>query len=177
MQASSNIGSLRAASFLRTLCVFACAMVAMSGAGCDHGLDPIRDVSVQPGLSGRVTVRSAFPPPDSLKDLRIVLFRNYPPIGILEEFLAGALRFSDPLPMDAASFEWQIRADDLNGVYPYVVVAWQFGPDPFSNWRVAGVYAPSGDPTRPQAVDLGGGRFLQGIDIAVDFVNLPPQPF
>lgn len=169
MPASSNIGRL-----LRRLLpvLLLCGM-----AGCDHGLDPERDVTVQPGMSGRITVRSAFPPTDSLRDLRVVLFRTYPPSGILEEFVAGRLRFSDPLPLDQTTFDWQIRGDDLQGTYPYVVVAWLYGADPFTNWRVAGVYAPSGNLQVPEPVDLGAGRFVQGIDIDVDFVNLPPQPF
>lgn len=170
MQASSSIGRLLRRSLPALLLVWVAA-------GCDHGLDPERDVAVQPGMAGRITVRSTFPPQDSLRDLRVVLFRTYPPSGILEEFLAGRLRFSDPLPLDQTVFDWQIRGDDLAGVYPYVVVAWQYGADPFTNWRVAGVYAPSGNLQVPDAVDLGNGRFVQGIDIAVDFVNLPPQPF
>jgi hypothetical protein len=40
-----------------------------------------------------------------------------------------------------------------------------------------GVYTVTGDFTKPSPIDLGEGRFLRGIDVDVDFINLPPQPF
>jgi hypothetical protein len=161
---------------LRVILLCACAVVLAS---CEHGLSPVPESAgkPQPGIAGHVTVVSTWPPKDSLFDLRVVIFRTYPPAGILQEFLAGKLRFSDPLPLNTGGFDYSLRADDLEGVFAYVVVAQQYGSNPFENWRVVGVYAPTGDLTKPGAVDLGTGKFVSGIDITVDFLHLPPQPF
>jgi hypothetical protein len=63
------------------------------------------------------------------------------------------------------------------GTFAYVAVAWQFGPNIQSDWRAVGVYTATGDVTRPTPITIYNGRFTDGIDITVDFKNLPPQPF
>ena len=144
------------------------------GAGCGDGLSPEMGLV---GFEGAVTVASAFPPTDSVLTLRVVAARSYPPKDILSEYLAGRLIFSDALTYNARTQSYTILQSDLTGVFEYVCIAQQYGPNPFSQWRVVGVYSLSGDKARHSPIDLGSGRFLRGIDIAVDFYDLPPQPF
>lgn len=145
--------------------------------GCeDHGLAPATQ-SDTPGFSGLIRVRSTWPPQDSVRDLRIAAFRNYPPKDILSEVLSGTAVFSEELPYGVDSVSYRVQAEALNGSFAYVVVAQNYGPDPFKEWRAVGVYTVTGDFTKPSPIDLGEGRFLRGIDVEVDFINLPPQPF
>lgn len=142
----------------------------------DHGLAPATQ-SESPGFSGIIRVRSAWPPQDSVRDLRIAAFRTYPPKDILSEVLSGTTVFSEELPYGVDSLSYRVQADALSGSFAYVVVAQNYGPDPFKEWRAVGVYTITGDFTMPSPIDLAEGRFLRGIDVEVDFINLPPQPF
>ena len=143
-------------------------------AACGDGLSP--DMG-RVGFEGTVTVASSFPPSDSVLTLRVVAARTYPPKDILSEYLAGKLIFSDALAYDTKTQNYSILQSDLTGVFEYVCVAQQYGPNPFSQWRVVGVYSLSGDKTQHSPIDLGSGSYLRGINIPVDFYNLPPQPF
>lgn len=142
----------------------------------DHGLSPVSAVET-PGFSGTITVRSTWPPQDSVMDLRIAAFRNYPPKDILSEIINGSAVFSDELPYGVDTLNYRVQGAELNGPFAYVVVAQNYGPDPFMQWRAVGVYTLLGDVASPSPIDLGSGRFIRGIDVEVDFINLPPQPF
>lgn len=146
-------------------------------AGCDEGLAPDPIDTQTPGLGGTLTVTSAWPPADSVRDLRIVAFRNYPPVDILTEVLGGTALFSEQLSFGASPQSWRIVLDGLKGRFAYIVAAQQFGGNLFQDWRVVGVYTASGDVNNPTPVDLGSGRYVGDIEIKVDFANLPPQPF
>ncbi len=145
--------------------------------GCDEGLAPDPVGTETPGLGGVLTVVSAWPPADSVRDLRIVAFRKYPPADILTEVLGGTALFSDPLEYQNNSQSWRIVLEGLKGEFEYIVAAQQYGSNLFQDWRVVGVYTRSGDVNQPSSVDLGQGRYVGNIDIRVDFNNLPPQPF
>ncbi|MBR9974388.1 MAG: hypothetical protein KFF77_02310 [Bacteroidetes bacterium] len=142
----------------------------------DHGLAPGTEGDT-PGIGGLIRVRSTWPPQDSVRDLRIAAFRSYPPKDILTEVVSGTAVFSELLPYGVDSIPYRIQSESMNGVYGYVVVAQNYGPDPFQQWKAVGVYTLTGDVTTPSPVDLASGRFLPGIDVEVDFINLPPQPF
>ena len=147
-------------------------------AGCDHGLSPeLSSPAGLPGFAGTIRFTGPWPPPDSLFDLRVVAFRSYPPKNILEEFLNGTLEFSDALRLNVTEQSYALRKDGLRGTFAYVVVAQQYGPNAFQHWRVVGVYTTTGDVAVPSPVVLGLGAFVEGVDIAVDFTRLPPQPF
>lgn len=159
---------------LRCGCVALCAALS----ACDGGLSPeLSSPAGLPGLAGTIRVTGPWPPQDSLFDLRVVAFRAYPPKNILEEFLQGTLEFSDALQLNVAEQAYELRKEGLRGAFAYVVVAQQYGPNAFQHWRVVGVYNTSGDPAVPSPVLLGAGAFVEGVDIAVDFTRLPPQPF
>ncbi len=163
--------------FSAWLSIAAAMLILVLVAACeDHGLSPVSAVET-PGFSGDIIVRSTWPPQDSVRDLRIAAFRNYPPMDILSEVINGSAVFSDELPYGADTIRYSVQSAELSGVFAYVVVAQNYGPDPFQQWRAVGVYNLSGDFTVPSPIDLGSGRFLPGIDVDVDFIHLPPQPF
>ncbi|PLX22646.1 MAG: hypothetical protein C0600_16270 [Ignavibacteria bacterium] len=153
------------------------AVTALLGiAACDHGLSPLNARS-DPGIAGILRIRSAWPPADSVRDLRVVAFRNYPPNDILTEVITGSAVFSDEIPYGEEEIPYIITAEALAGVFEYVAVAQNYGDDMFQDWRAIGVYTVTGDVQTPTPVDLAEGLFLGDIDIDVDFYNLPPQPF
>jgi hypothetical protein len=153
-----------------------CSLLLIAAACEDHGLSPV-SATETPGFSGTIRMRSAWPPADSVRDLRIAAFRNYPPKDILTEIIAGSAVFSDELPYGENLIEYRVQSETLSGTFAYVVVAQNYGPDPFKQWRAVGVYTVTGNVQSPSPIDLGTGRFLRDIDVEVDFLNLPPQPF
>jgi hypothetical protein len=58
---------------------------------CNHGLKPteveLPPTAEKPGFGGIVFFKGTWP--DTIYDLRVVSFRNYPPQGILNEVHAG----------------------------------------------------------------------------------------
>jgi hypothetical protein len=119
---------------------------------------------------------------DSLYDLRLVAFSVYPPgEDIVTEVLQGRALVYPPLgnsntlaERGADSVSYTIGVSP--GTYPYVVVAQQFGPDVFQDWRAVGQYDLDTNLTLPSPVVVTEGVITQDIDIAVDFANLPPFP-
>ena len=59
---------------------------------CDHGINPTQtqkdNETKSTGISGTIFYQN-WPPPDSLLDLRLVIFKNYPPVDIVGEVLSG----------------------------------------------------------------------------------------
>ena len=121
------------------------------------------------------------PPPDSLIDLRLVVFKNYPPDSILLEVLTGnaivypALAATSGLPMYVSMTAFEIELDP--GTYDYVVVAQRFGPNVTADWRAVGQYDTMLSDSLPTAISIIQGKLLKEINIVVDFNHLPPQPF
>lgn len=141
----------------------------------DHGLAPVP--IEKPGFGGTITVVSAWPPADSLVDLRVVAFEKYPPENILLEVANGRALISAPLRFNADRQTYTIPAEGITKTYKYIAIAHQYGDSIMTNWRAVGVYAPEGSPNEPFEITLDGTRYIGDINIKVDFYNLPPQPF
>lgn len=156
--------------------ILCATVILMIATACEHGLSPLEARS-DPGISGILHIRSVWPPADSVRDLRVVAFRKYPPNDILSEVITGSAVFSDELPYGEEEIPYIITTESLSGMFEYIAVAQNYGDDLFQDWRAVGVYTISGDVETPTAVDLGEGVFLRDIDIDVDFYDLPPQPF
>ena len=62
-------------------------------------------------------------------------------------------------------------------VYEYIVVAQQFGPAVFFDWRVVGQYDTTLTDTIPTSVEVFTDSVIKGINIYVDFDSLPGQRF
>jgi len=53
---------------------------------CDQGLAPDENVPEITGIEGTILFQN-WPPPDSLYDLRLVAFKNFPPENIFVEII------------------------------------------------------------------------------------------
>ncbi len=148
-------------------------------AGCG-GLDPTIEPAFS-GLRGTITFAggpSAWPA-DSIYDLRVVAFEEQPkvPADIIASLIRQRAAFTPvmlPIRTDSCTFEIEVLAPPR--VFPYVVVAMQVGPNFQQDWLMLDVYAPSGDKSQPGIVRVPSGSVVD-LRFAVDFANLPPQPF
>ena len=61
--------------------------------------------------------------------------------------------------------------------YSYVIIAQQYGPNVLNDWQPAGVYSTTTGSFDPAPVRVLLHRVSPGIDINVDFRNLPPKPW
>jgi hypothetical protein len=151
--------------------------------GCDTGLEPLNGPS---GFSGVIRYVN-WPPADSLRSLRLVAFETYPSdsAGILSALLSGLATVYPTIGgPDLPSYVAETPYDfTTNGTtlqvkeYAYVAVAVQYGPNILSDWRPVGVYTTQAGTFNPSPVRVLLHRIVPGIDINVDFHNLPPKPW
>jgi hypothetical protein len=148
--------------------------------GCDHGLEPPKE-NVRTAISGIISYQN-WPPPDSLLDLRLVAFKEYPPTNIFFEVTSGRAIVYPPilnegLPLNVTDYTYIM--DLPAGEYAYLVVAQQYGINITSDWRAVGQYDTTGTglDSIPTTIMLKENRVLDSINIRVDFHNLPYQPF
>ncbi len=142
--------------------------------GCTGGLDPTQ-LPREAMIRGIVSFRGAWPPVDSLRDLRVVAFQQYPPKDVLGEVLGGRAIFSERLPFYVEQTPYELTVEQVPVMFRYLIVAQQYGPDLFRHWRVVGVY--SSRDTQPDSIWVEPGGVYPNVDIVVDFDHLPPQPF
>ena len=149
---------------------------------CDHGISPTKaekdNETQNTGISGTIYYQNW--PQDSLYDLRLVIFKNYPPADIVGEVTSGeAIAYPDislnSLPFYEDSLQFEVFLDPF--IYEYIVVAQQYGPAVFFDWRVVGQYDTTLNDTLPTSIEVFSDSMLRGINIFVDFDSLPGQPF
>ena len=166
--------TMKRRSIIVTFCVL---MGFLPGCG---GLDPTIEPAFS-GIRGTITFTggpSAWPT-DSIYDLRVVAFEEQPkvPADIIASLIRQRASFTPtmlPVRIDSCTFEIEVLAPPR--VFPYVVVAMQVGPNFQQDWLMLDVYAPTGDKTQPGLLRVPSGDVVN-IRFAVDFANLPPQPF
>lgn len=148
--------------------------------GCDKGLAPVSATVVSPGFGGTITYKSKIPPPDSLFDLRVVAVPYYPIDSLFQNILlkvfSGEIAYS-PNSLSTADSTIKYSMFVFPKTYYYVAVMQQYGPLIFTDWRVVGIYGYSPASPTPKSVTVPDGKFIEGINMDVDFYNLPPQPF
>jgi len=156
--------------------------IAFFTMSCDHGLAPlpVEPEAVKAGFGGVIRYIGKWPPPDSLKDLRLVAFLNFPPQDIVSEVISGKAKVYPPLgesslPFNVDSTRYEFFVDP--GTYQYIAVAQQYGPNVFADWKAVGMYHTTSEPNQPASVTVPPNVFVTGIDIMVDFDHLPRQPF
>ncbi len=141
---------------------------------CDGGLEPPAQVS-KSYLKGTIYFKSSWPQIDSLKDLRVVAFKSYPPKDILTEVVSGNAIFTqETLPFNVDSSNFSIEFSQTPLEFKYIAVAWQFGG--LLDWKAIGVYSLDNNPNNPSPIKIETGK-TYNISINADFINLPPQPF
>ena len=164
------------------LVVLAAALFFFSG-GCDSEIGPLHGAS---GFSGLIRFRN-WPPADSVRDMRLVAFESYPSdsAGILATLLAGhgavypAIGTRFPSFVDSLQYEFTTASGTNLQVknYEYVIVAQQFGPNVLADWQPVGVYTVFPGSFIPAPIRVILHHISPGIDIQVDFHNLPPKPW
>ncbi|MDH4070450.1 MAG: hypothetical protein OEV30_08500 [Ignavibacteria bacterium] len=149
---------------------------------CDKGIAPpaaAPSPNLNGSFSGTVTFLNWIAA-DTLYDLRLIAFTVFPPADVIDEVLQGRAVVHPPLGAgllamegaDSVVYQLQLAA----GTYPYVVVAQQFGPDLFADWKPVGQYDLDSNLTDPSPVVITAGQNVPGIHIKVDFANPPPIP-
>jgi hypothetical protein len=147
---------------------------------CNHGIAPtgVPDKPQNPGgISGKIYYQN-WPPGDEIKNLKVIVFLEFPPDDIFSEVQSGRAivhppELSESLPQFVESSYYEIQLDP--GIYEYVVIAQQYGG--LLDWRAVGQYSTIQSDSIPSPVTILSDSILQDIDIYVDFDNLPIQPF
>jgi hypothetical protein len=161
-------------------CLAFCGLLSLSA--CDNGLSPLNEPS---GFAGTIHF-SNWPPADSVLDLRLVAFENFPndSSGILVALVTGKAVFypagGSGLPpfTDAIAYQFTTQGTSLQvKEYAYVAVALQYGPNILNDWKPVGVYTNSPDTFDPAPVRVLLHRVTGEININVDFHHLPPKPW
>lgn len=158
--------------------VFAVTMMTLVTA-CG-GLDP-GDLPPDSTISGTIVFAggaAAWPPADSIREVRVVVFDTVPRVesDVIASVLRGTALFTDPLPqsVDSAVYSLLITAPPRR--FEYIVVAALTGPNVFTDWTMLAVHAPVGRPQEPIAENISVGD-QRTINFVVRFDSLPPQPF
>jgi hypothetical protein len=159
------------------------ALTISSFCGCDKGLGPLNEVS---GFGGHIRFHN-WPPADSVRDLRVVAFTEFPADsgGILAQLIAGRANVYPqvgnkglPLFQDDIAYNFTTEGTTLQpGVYQYVVLAQQYGPNIFTDWKPAAVYTLDPATFQPAPVRVLLHKITPGIDLDADFHRPPPKPW
>ena len=144
---------------------------------CDHGIAPVEKEEPAPvsGITGTIYYHNW---PDTVINLKIIAFKEFPPQNIFEEIQTGRAVAYPPelevsLPKFVDSSSYQLRLEP--GVFEYIVVAEQRGG--LFDWRAVGHHDTTITDSMPTSVTVLADSFLTGIDVTVDFNHLPIQPF
>jgi len=147
---------------------------------CDHGIDPgePKQVNTKTGFSGTIYYQN-WPSADSLHNLKIVVFENYPPADIVGEVLSGSATaypsaLEEHLPYNQNSTAYEMLID--SGRYEYIVIAQQFGQGIYFDWWVVGQYDTTQQDTIPTGITVLQDSILENINIYVDFDSVLFKP-
>ena len=146
---------------------------------CDQGMSPETEEPEITGVSGTIKFinwpPTNSPPPDSVFDIRLILFPNFPPADFADEIISGrAIVFpglTDPrlsLPLDSLIYQIPL----LPGTYEYFAVAHQYGSNLFNDWQVIGHYDTTPQDTLPTPLQVVEGQMLSDINILANFDSI-----
>lgn len=175
-------GTRRSQNFKFIILIAFALLSGLTFSACTHGLEPMSKPPVQPGFGGTIYFASPWPhpPSDSVYDIRVVAFHNYPSQNIFSEVLTGQAKVfppigaaSPPFFVDSLSYTFDL---DSSATFQYVAVAMQYGPNVFTDWKVVGVYGDPLDVGNRESVVVPANTFVNGINIYVNFKNPPPTP-
>lgn len=146
---------------------------------CDEGLKPT--TSIPTGSFVGIIRFTNWQAADSIYDMRLVAFKNFPPRDVVNEVLSGNAAVYPPLggsplvlsAVDSLTYSVTVPAT----VYKYVVVAQQYGPDIMANWKPVGQYDLDSNFAVPSSIVVAPNHTTSGVDITVDFAHPPPPPF
>lgn len=146
---------------------------------CNEGLSPPK-VDETTVIKGKITFTSglnSWPSLDSLKDLRVAFFENYPDsANILNDFVTENLTFTaDTLPHFVESYEFTQIVKKVPTEFHYICVVQNYAG--ILDWKVIGLYSVNDDNITPKKLIIDKAGTYENININVNFNNLPPQPF
>jgi hypothetical protein len=144
-------------------------LILFSGCRMDHGLEP-RPASWS-GIEGVVNFQGEWP--EDIEEVRVAVYRTYPPTDSSDFFrIAG---FSESLPLDSARAAYRVAL--VEGVYQWVVAA---GRRENLDWVEGYVFLAqrvgSPDDPDPLPVTVYRNRSTTAVDLLVDFSDLPDLP-
>lgn len=133
------------------------AIALATSCSLDHGLAP----TVQ-GIRGTVCFQGRWP--EDILEIRVVVFRTYPP-----ESFASLSGYSKaiPLPSDSASYKVELAPAE----YGFVGVVCRKAPNWDTQCVLAFYHAPS-EPEIPMPIEVKGGQFVEHVDMTVEFGDL-----
>lgn len=151
---------------------------------CDHGIDPEKieeTITTNSGISGTIFYKNwpPLPPePDSLYNLKLVVYKEYPPQDLMGEVIEYfPENFEENLTYRVDSATYAVSID--TGYYEYIVVAQQYGQYVYFDWWVVGHYDTTLQDTIPTAITVYQDSIIDNINIYVDFDSVlfkPPEP-
>jgi hypothetical protein len=151
---------------------------------CDHGINPEEDdqnkyvPTGQSGIAGTIYYQN-WPSADSLYNLKLVAFKNYPPENIVDSVLSGSAiahptELEEHLPYDEDVTTYTMMLD--SGRYEYIVIAQQYGPQIYFNWWVIGQYDTTLQDSIPTAITVYQDSIIENINIYVNFDSVLFKP-
>lgn len=160
--------------FITSLILF----LFFSNSGCyeGHGLEP---EPPEGEIRGKVEFTGEWP--DSTKEVRIVVLKEYP-YGIdnsdLMNFVVNNIvKYSNPVPENSLFYNYRLQVPP--GEYGWVLVAWFPDiPSYFLEVKELGAYYNDPEQEYPSSVSVNAGETVKGIDIRADFSNVDNEyPF
>jgi len=167
-----------------------CCLVGC-GQKFDGGLSPPTDIT---GFSGTIYFKN-WPDGSLLYELRMVAFNTYPSDSalIIQDVAYGEVAVYPPIGPPNLLKDTTLHlpgADSIRyvfttlggtnlkpGLYPYVALAWRYGPNFLSDWRPAGLYTQGPGPFDAAPVRVLLHQITPNIDFTADFANPPPKPW
>jgi hypothetical protein len=144
-------------------------VLLLTGCRVDHGLAP--RPATWSGIEGTVTFQGEWL--DDLEEVRVAVYRDYPPADSSDFFrIAG---FSDPIPLGVSSADYRVALAE--GDYEWVVTA---GRKAGQGWVEGYVFlaqfaVPPANAV-PSAIRIYENLATRDVDLVVDFSDLPEPP-
>lgn len=141
-----------------------------------HGLSPLApDSEGLIGIRGKIIYTGAWP--DSTKEIRVAVLRNYP-AGLTDRdslmafVLTHLVVFSDTLPRFVRECDYRLSLPA--GTYAWVLVAWfpDIAQYIFGVKELGAFYPKTGSQKIPSPVHVIPGVMMEGIDISADLNNV-----
>ncbi len=140
-----------------------------------HGLNPTAGGDSGTGIRGTITFQGTWP--DSTKEVRVAVLRQYPH-GITDNdslmafVITNLVANSDTIPRGSETYDFAMQLEP--DVYAWVIVAW-FPDIPlyfFGVKELGAFYRDPDDMEIPTPVNVVQGIMTEGVDIIADFENL-----
>ncbi|MBA4407489.1 hypothetical protein C0389_09455 [bacterium] len=169
--------------------VFAALAPLIFISSCDKGIEPADYLPPgTTGFSGKITFVGNWP--SGITRTHLFVFKNAIQSNNDFSFL-NLSAVIDPVPNGSREFNY--NSVDMNyiehsflpdfkiqtGEHAYVIVAQSKSAEisfARADWVIVGIYSIGGDQSKPKKLIIETGKMTTGVDITVDFNNLPPQP-